>query len=204
MKYLKILAIATAAMALNTALAAGTASASNLRIFGSAANLTVGTVIKASLEKETSTVLEDAFGLTSTTCTGSTVEGKLERNTQEPVGGTGQPRGKIAALTFSPCVDTVDIEAKGELEVRNIAGTTNGTVLSSGAKVKVFNTLFNQNCMATTSSTDIGTLTAATSATSKATIDINGLITMEGCAASNARWTGKYEVTMPLGLVSEP
>jgi hypothetical protein len=34
-------------------------------------------------------------------------------------------------------------------------------------------------------------------------MDINGLIPLEGCSASNARWTGKYEVTKPLGLEVE-
>jgi hypothetical protein len=207
MKYLKIIGLAAlAAMALTAFLGAGTASASNLRIFGSGTNLKVGTTIEASLEKGTSAFLEDAFGLTAVTCTGSNVHGVIERTTQEPVGKTGQPKGKISAggLTFTPCGHTVDVEANGELEIRNIAGTTNGTVFSSGAKVKVFNTLLNQNCIANTGAgTDIGTLTGAKSAITNATMDINGLIPLEGCSASNARWTGSYEVTKPVGLVSE-
>jgi hypothetical protein len=201
MKYLKILGLAAvAAMALTAILGAGTASASNIKVFGAAGNLGVGTEIEATLEAGNSAFLEDAFGLTAVTCTGSTVKGKIERVTP-----TGQPKGKISSLTFTPCGHTVDVEASGELEVRNIAGTTNGTVFSSGAKVKVFNTLLNQNCIANTGAagTDIGTLTGAASAVKNATMDINGLIPLEGCSASNARWTGKYEVTKPVGLVSE-
>lgn len=202
MKYLKILGLAAvAAMALTAFLGAGTASASKViqTTSGSTDTLGVGTVIEATLEPETSAFLEDAFGFTAVTCTGSTVKGTLERVTP-----TGQPRGSISTLDFTNCGHTVDVEANGELEVRNIAGTTNGTVFSAGAKVKVFNTLLNQNCTANTGlGTDIGTLTAAGSPTGHATMDINGLIPLEGCSASNARWTGKYTVTSPTGLELE-
>ena len=202
MKYLKILGLAAvAAMALTAFLGAGTASASNLRIFGSGTNLGTGTAIEATLESGNSALLEDAFGFTATTCTGSTVNGTIERVTP-----AGQPKGKIGTLTFTGCPEkhAVKVLANGELEVRNIAGTTNGTVFSSGAKVSVFNTLLNQTCVAETGEgTDLGTLTGATSAAGKATMDINGLIPLSGCSASNARWTGKYEVTKPVGLVSE-
>jgi hypothetical protein len=143
MKYLKILGLAAvAAMALTAFLGAGTASASRLiqTTAGSTDTLGVGTAIEATLESGNSAVLEDAFGFTATTCTGSTVNGTIERVTP-----TGQPKGKIGTLTFTGCPEKHDVtvEAKGELEVRNISGTTNGTVFSSGAKVKVFNTLLN-------------------------------------------------------------
>lgn len=203
MKYLKIIGLAAlAAMALTAFLGAGTASASVVKektSNGTTDTLGVGAVIEASLEPGTSAFLEDSFGLTATTCTGSTVKGTLEKVTP-----TSQPTGKISTLDFSGCGHTVDVLANGALEVRNIAGTTNGTVFSEGAKVLVFNTLLNQNCTANTgASTDIGTLTAAASATARATMDINGLIPLEGCSASNARWTGKYEVTNTTGLFTE-
>jgi hypothetical protein len=202
MKFLKILGLAAiAAMALTAFLGAGTASASNLRIFGHATNLGVGTEIEATLESGNSATLEDAFGFTATTCAGSEVYGTIERTT--PV---GQPKGKLGILTFTSCPEkhAVKVLAAGELEIRNLTGTTNGTVFSSGARVSVFNTLLNQTCIANTGAgTDIGTLTGATSTTGKATMDINGLIPLEGCSASNARWTGKYEVKKPVGLVSE-
>ena len=130
---------------------------------------------------------------------------RLDRGgTVSRVTPTGQPKGSLSALSFTPCPHTVDVEAKGELEIRNIAGTTNGTVFSIGAKVKVFSTLLNQSCVANTGAgTDIGTLTGATAASSKATMDISGTIPLEGCSASSAKWTGKYDVSKPLGLVSE-
>jgi hypothetical protein len=200
MKYMKILGLAAiAAMALTAFLGVGTAGASSIKVFGAAGSLPAGTVIEASLEAGNSAVLEDSFGLTGTTCTGSTVAGTMSRVTP-----AGSPKGALSTLTFTPCPHTVDVESKGELEVRNIAGTTNGTVFSIGAKVKVFSTLLNQSCIANTGAgTDLGTMTGATAAGSKATMDISASIPLEGCSAASSKWTGKYEVSKPLGLVSE-
>jgi hypothetical protein len=213
MKYLKRLGLAAmSVMALTAFLGVVTASAASLQTFTVGGNdkLGIGTVVEATLEKETSTLLEDAFGFTSVTCTGSTLKSTIYRTTTEkgPVGfpdeTTGNPRGKISTLDFSPCGHTVDVEANGELEIRNIAGTTNGTVFSIGTRVKMFNTLLNQNCTANTQfGTDIGTLTGAHHVLERATLDINGLIPLEGCSASSARWTGKYEVTIQFGLTVE-
>jgi hypothetical protein len=200
MKYLKILGLAVAAaMALTAFPGAGTADASSLKQFGQSTSLPVGTVIEASLEAGNSMVLEDAFGLTSSTCTGSSLAGTISRVTP-----TGHPKGSLSALTFTPCPHTVDVDSKGELEIRNIAGTTNGTMFWSGTKVKLFSTLLSQSCTVNTGlGTDIGTVTGATATSSKATIDINGLLPLEGCSVSNVRWTAKYQFSKPLGLVSE-
>jgi hypothetical protein len=200
MKYLKILGLAAiAAMALTALLGVGTAGASSLKIRGASTSLGVGTVIEASLEAGNSAVLEDPFGFTGTTCTGSSVAGTLSVVTP-----TGQPTGSLSALSFSPCPHTVDVISKGQLKIENIAGTTNGTVFSENAEVKVFSTLLNQSCIAKTGAgTDIGKLTGATAAGSKATMDIEGTIPLSECSASSARWTGKYDVSKPLGLVSE-
>jgi hypothetical protein len=200
MRDLKIPGLAAiAAMALVAVLGVGTAGASSIKVFGAAGSLPTGTVIEASLEAGNSTVFEDSFGLTVATATGSTMAGTISRVTP-----TGQPKGALSVVSFSPSAHTWDVESKGELEIRNIAGTTNGTVFSNGAKWKVFNTLLNQSCIANTGTgTDIGTLTGASSASSKATIDIMGTIEFEACSGSFFRWTGKYDVSKPLGLVSE-
>jgi hypothetical protein len=209
MKDLKIfIPVVVAALALTALSGASVASASALKQFGGGTSLKKGTEIVASLESGNSTFLEDGFGLTATTCTGSTVKGKIERTTSEkgPEGSIGHPKGKIATLEFTGCSHTVDPDPnnKGELEVRNITGTTNGTVFSSGTKVLAFSTLLNQNCLINTGAgTDIGTLTGATSGFTRATMDINALLPLEGCSASTARWTGKYEITQPIGLVVE-
>lgn len=201
MSYPKLLGLAAiAATALTAFLGVGTAGASSIKVFGAAGSLPTGTVIEASLEAGNSTFLEDpSFNLVETTCTGSSLAVTISRVTP-----TGSPKGSLSTLSFSPCAHTWDVESKGELEIRNISGTTNGTVFSTGAKWKVFSTLLNQNCIANTGTgTDIGTLTGATAASSKATIDVSGLIPLEACSASAAKWTGKYDVSKPLGPVSE-
>jgi hypothetical protein len=186
-------------IALVVFLGGGVASASVPKHFGGSA-YGVGTPLEARLELGTTMVLEDAFGLHAITCTGSTIKWNLERVTPE-----GQPKGKVSTLDFAPCPEKHDVtvQANGELEIRNIVGTTNGTVFSSGMKFKFFNTLMNQTCTANSGGgTDIGTLTGATASTSQATIDVNGLLPLEGCSASSLRWTAKYTM-IPLGFVME-
>jgi hypothetical protein len=204
MKHLKALGlVALAAVALGGILSVEVASASVLKQTTASGTdtLGVGTEIEITLEPGNSMVAEDAFGFTASTCTGAIIKGKIDRVTP-----TGQPRGKLSTLDRTGCPHTNDTEANGELEIRNIAGTTNGTVFSSGAKVKTFNTLLNQNCIGNTggAGTDIGTLTGASAPTAKATIHVNGLIPLEGCSASNVRLTGKMEITKPIGLTIEP
>ena len=201
MRYMKILGLAAiAAMALAAFLGAGTASASCLKRFGHSTCLPVGESISASLEAGNSAVLEDAFGITGTTCSESSVAGTLSRVTP-----AGSPTGIISVLSFTGCPHTVHVISKGQLEIRNIAGTTNGTVFSENAEVQVFSTILGMSCIAKTGvSTDIGKLTGATATSSMATIDIEGTIPLSGCSAASAKWTAKYWVTSPPGLVSEP
>lgn len=203
MKPLKTLGLAAvAALLVAGVFGAGTASASGLYKYTTPNPndpLGVGTVIEMTLEKETSLVTEDAFGLTSWTCTGSTLTAKIERVTP-----AGSPRGKITTLDYTGCAHTADVNALGEIEFRNIAGTTNATVFLIGTTVTEFNTLLNQNCAsAAGQGTDIGILTGAKAVNGMATLDLNGLLPLENCNAANARLTGKYWVTNPIGLTVE-
>lgn len=203
MKDLKSLTIAAiAAMALTACFGVGSASATLIQKYTTpSANdtLGVGTQLDFSLESGSSFTTEDAFGFIAVTCTSSNLKVTVERVTP-----TGNPKGKITTLDFSPCAHTVEVESNGELEFKGIAGTTNATVFLIGAKVRVFNTILNQNCTINTGAgTDIGILTGAKSSTGKATLDLNGLMPLEGCAASSTRLTGKYEVTSPLGVTFE-
>lgn len=201
MKNLKIVGlILVMGLMLSVLLGAGTASATKLyKLTTPAANdpLGVGTVIKGEMEAGASAIFEDAFGLTAGTCTSMAGEGKIEKD-------EGTPRGKMSVFTFGGCAHTVDSKVLGELEIRHIAGTTNGTMFSRGTTATVFNTLLNQTCTANTGEgTDLGTLTGATSSTGQATMDINGVIPLEGCSASSARLTGKGVITQPTGLIVE-
>jgi hypothetical protein len=189
MKHLKILGLmAVAAMAV-MAFTAASASATTLAI--GATKQTGAVTIKSSLKTGTSAILKDEFGTTTDTCTTSTVEGKTSTFTGAAVSGP------ISSLTFSNCTHTTTVLANGSLSVTQIAGTTNGTVSSSGAEVTVNSTFFGASAVCKTGAgTDIGTLTGVTSG--NATIDINATI---GCGIlGNSSWTGTYTVTSPTGL----
>ena len=198
MKYLKMLGLAAvAAMALTALLGAGSASAQTLYKYTTpSANdtIAVGTVLTSTLESGTSALLKDTLGGVNDTCTGSEVKGAVGTNTTTDAGGA------ITSLTFTGCSHTTDVLANGELEIKNIAGTTNGTVVSKNARVTIKSTIFGISCTANTGAgTTIGTLTGAKTSTAQATMDINGVITLEnGCGDST--WTGSYLVTSPAGL----
>ena len=198
MKYLKMLGFAVvAAMALTAFLGAGSASAQTLYKYttpSASDSIAVGTELVFSLGAGTSALLKDTSGGVNDTCTGSEMKGKVGTNTTTDAGGA------ISTLTFTGCSHTTDVLANGELEIKNIAGTTNGTVVSKGARVTFKSTIFGISCVANTGAgTTIGTLTGAKSATAQATMDINGLIVLEICGG-DVTWTGSYEVTSPLGL----
>ncbi len=198
MKYLKMLGLAVvAAMALTAFLGAGSASAQTLYKYTTpSANdaIALETELVSSLETGTSALLKDTLGGANDTCTSSEVKGKISTNTTTDAGGN------ISSLTFGGCSHTTTVLANGSLEIKNIAGTTNGTVVSKGARVTVKSTIFGVSCVANTGAgTTIGTLTGAKSSTANATMDINGVITLEnGCGDST--WTGSYLVTSPAGL----
>jgi len=198
MKYLKIIGLAAvAAMALTAFVGAGTASAQTLYTYTTpSANtaIEVGTELVSSLEKETSALLKDTLGGVNDTCTGSEVKGKIATNV------TGDAGGAVSSLAFTGCSHTTDVLANGELEIKNIAGTTNGTVVSRGARVTIKSTIFGVSCVANTGEgTTIGTLTGAKAHTAKATMDISAVITLDN-SCGDSTWTGKYEVTSPVGL----
>jgi hypothetical protein len=207
MKYLKMLGLAAiAAMALTAIIGAGTASATELYTYtssGPAETVAVNTEIVSSLKSGTSALLKDTGGSTNDTCTGSEVKGKIE-NTGGKTSEGKHPSGKISALTFTGCTHTTDVLAKGSLEIKNIAGTTNGTVISKEAQVTVQSTVFGISCTANTGTgTTIGTLTGVKSSTEHATMDINGVINM-GAFCGDSTWTGTYIVTSPTGIYPHP
>jgi hypothetical protein len=184
MKYLKMLGLAAVAAMALMAIGATAASATTLEISGAAQNKTVA--ISASLEPGTSALLKDSAGTTTDTCTTSQVNGSTTVFTGAAVSGP------ISTLTFGNCTHTTTVIAKGSLSVTNIAGTTNGTVSSSGAEVTVQSTAFGASAVCKTGAgTDIGTLTGVKSG--NATMDINGKIS---CGIlGTATWTGAYTVT---------
>lgn len=202
MKHVKHLGlVAMAALALSACLGAGTASATELyKATGGGTNdtQTAGTELVATLKSGTSLKLEDTLGGANDTCTGSELKGKVESTGGE----SSNPSGKVETLSFSGCSHTTDVLAKGSLEVKNIAGSTNGTVISKEARITVKSTIFGVSCIANTGTgTTLGTLTGA-GAGESATFDVNGVVTLEnGCGDS--KLTGTYLVTSPTGLMVE-
>jgi hypothetical protein len=188
MKLTKILGVvAVAAMALMAF--AGTASATTLEKEG--VKQTGAVTIKSSLKSGTSALLSDTAGFFANTCTASNVEGTTSVFTGTTVSGA------ISALSFTSCAtEPVTVDTKGSLSVENIAGTTNGTVRSIGAKVTVPSPFGLLTCVTAASpGTDIGTLTGVK--TGNATMDINAAL---NCGSITAKWTGTYTVTSPVGL----
>jgi hypothetical protein len=195
MKYLKMLGLAAVAAMAFTAFAASSASATTLEVNGVTKNEKV--TITASLEEGTTATLRTTGGLFANTCTTSHVHGATA-----PPYSAHTIGGPIETLTFKNCSEEpVEVVKPGSLDITHIAGTTDGTVTSTGAEVKVpspFGTLI---CKTGTGS-HIGTLTGATNGTTNlthtATMDINGVI---NCGiVPSALWQGSYWVTSPTEL----
>ncbi len=200
MRHLKKIGLA-AMMATALMVVVGASAASGAELYkatAEAANDTqgAGTEITATLKSGTSLLLKDTLGGANDTCTSSEVKGKVE----SAGSSTTNPSGKVSTLSFGGCSHTTDVLANGSLEITNIAGTTNGTVISKGARVTVKSTIFGISCVVhTDEGTTLGTLTGAKAGES-ATLDVNSVVNLEnGCGDSY--FTGTYLVTSPTGLV---
>ena len=174
-----LLAVAAAALMAFT----GTASATQLT---SPAGTVYTSTIKAASEGSTS-LHNTSLGIT-TTCTASTVEGKVESH-----GAATTAAGKISSLTFTGCgVSDVTVLSPGSLEVHTASGSAdgNGTLTSTGAEITVLQTAIGVSCGYKTTSTDIGTRTGGT----PATLSISSAViprTFDSIfCGSSGQWTG--------------
>jgi hypothetical protein len=149
--------------------------------------------IEASLRAGGSVVIKDTNNATVDTCTSSTFKG----STALPF--TGASLTAPGSWTFAVCSHKTSVIKPGTLHFAHIAGTTNGTVSSSGTEVTVESTIFGASCIAKTGAgTPIGTFTGATTSSNPsahALIDINGVIPVGLCG--DAVWSGTYVVTSP-------
>jgi hypothetical protein len=204
---LKSFALAAVMAAAFMALAASTASATELTN-GSGEMITAGTAITSSAEG--TTTLHPPFG--DIECKKSTVEGSTTNTggAAETVNGKikeeePKPGEVIHGLSFTECNATVTILKSGSLEIHTRTGSAdnNGTLTSSGTEVTV--EFIGTHCIFKTSSTDIGTLTGSTNTGGNATLDIEATIPRTGgrsgaFCGSTAQWTGSYKVTSPAAL----
>jgi hypothetical protein len=199
MKYFKILGliVVLGACVMASNVGVGTASATTFYKYTTpGANDALGENITfvQGLSTGFSFLVVDTNGNTSDTCTGMGIHGHLR---------IIPPRVKITSLVPTGCSHTTDTLVPGEFEIKNIAGTTNGTVVSIGMELTVQSTVFGASCIAKTGAgTTIGTLTGAKSSTGTATMDINGVVPMGLCG--DAAMTGTFSVSAPVGLIVEP
>jgi hypothetical protein len=188
MKFTKILGVAAAAALALMAFASTASAATTLEIEGVTQNKEVA--IEATIASGGSVLLADTFGVSQNTCTASTVKG----HTVTPFTGT-TVGGPITTLGWTGCSQgNPTVHKPGTLSVEEKAGTTNGTVRSSGAEVTVPTPFGTITC--TTSNTDLGTLNGVK--TGNATLTINAVLSCTG--VGTAKWTGTYTVTSPKGL----
>lgn len=191
MKHLKMMAtVAMTAMAASAFVGAGSASATTLEVEGMTKNEAV--TIVGSLS-QTSVVLGRTDGSLANTCTEFAIEGTaVSPFTATRVAGSGK------TLAFGSCTRTVTAHKTGTLIGEHIPGTTNATMVSSGAEVTVGSPFGTLNCK-TNEGTHLGSLTGT--ATGHATLHINAVINC-GFLVPSALMQANVTVTSPTGVAA--
>lgn len=191
MKNLKVIAtVAMTALAAIAFVGVGSASATTLEVGGVTRNEAV--TIVGSLASGSSLILATTTGAFANTCTIFEIEGTaVSPFTAARVSGSGK------TLKFGSCTtEPVTAHKTGILIGEHISGTTNATMISSGAEVTVPSPIGALNCK-TGIETDIGILTGT--ATGHATLHINAVINC-GIFMPSARMQGTVTVTSPTGV----
>ncbi len=190
MKHLKTIAtVAMTALAAFAIVGAGSASATTLEVEGVTKNSSV--TLSGSIAPGTSGVLSRTDGSFANTCTGLNLEG----SSVSPFTGT-TVTGAATAFTFSNCERTITTHKAGIIHGEHIPGTTNATVISSGAEVTTGSPFGTLNCK-TASGVHMGTLTGV--ATGHATLHVNAVLNC-GFLVPSAKIQGTGIVTSPTGL----
>ena len=195
MKYLKVFGLAAVVAAAVMAFVAGSASATELTCGSSMCPVGTATQLKS----EGYTIFDSLAGKLE-------CEFEVEGATAN-TGGSGETVNvNISAFSVIRCTDGAKFTVlqNGSFEVHGIAGTSNGTLTSSGAEWTT--ETGGTHCIYRTSATDIGTLTGSnTTSSEKATLDISATIPRIGgrsgaFCGSSTPWTGSFEVTAPKPL----
>jgi hypothetical protein len=181
MKHLKMLCLAAFAAMVLMAIGASSASATTLEREG--VKQTGAVKWPFSLESGTFLKIQKTDGTFANSCAASTVEGTTSTFTGTAVSGPN------STLTFSSCTnEKVVVDAAGSLSIENIAGTTNGTVKWSGAKVTVPSPFGALTCETGTGA-DAGTFTGK--ATGQLTWDFHGVWNC-GFLGTSVTWQGAF------------
>ena len=198
MKHLKILGLAVIAIAMAlAAFGAGGASATRLYKYTSSGSdpLGSGDTYTTAMGPGLSFLVKDTNGGTTDTCTGFHEHGHISTV-------SGHTTMAPTSFVYTGCTHSTIIIKFHTLEIKHIAGTTNGTIVAKGGETTIQSTIFGASCIAKTGAgTTIGTLTGAKSSTGQASIDYNGVISMGICG--DAVWTGTGTISSPLGLMVE-
>ncbi|MDQ2629521.1 MAG: hypothetical protein M3Y75_00910 [Actinomycetota bacterium] len=190
MKHLKMIAtVAMTAMAAFAFVGAGSAAATTLEVEGVTQNKLV--IISGSMMAGTSGILGRTDGSFANTCTTLAIEG----STVSPFTGA-TVTGSATTFGFSNCERPIMTHKAGVIHGTHIAGTTNATVVSSGAEVTTGSPFGTLNCK-TGAGVHIGTLTGT--AAGHATLHVNAVLNC-GFLVPSATLKGIGTVTSPTGL----
>lgn len=197
MKYLKILGLAAlAAMAMTALAGAGSASAAVLCKTSTnpcTSKWAAGTNLEFSLKSGTSAIWKGTFGEVLKTCTNAKLTGQMS-NTGS---GTEAVKIKVTEDSWTSCTVATSTLKLGEIEITNITGTTNGTVVLKGAEFTTNDPLFGDCSYGTGSSgADLGVLTS--SAIGDSVIDVNAELTpVGGACCPDVVWQESFTITSP-------
>jgi hypothetical protein len=163
----------------------GTASATTFENNG----VKVTTLSTLHVTGEGSILLSATGGGLANTCTESTTTMSM----MTTISGASLPV-VVQTWHLNKCTkETVVFDTNGSLTIENIAGTTNGTVRSIGAKMTVPSFFGALTCVtASGAGTDIGTFTGK--ASGSGTLDINAVLNC-GFFLPSAKWEGSETVT---------
>lgn len=194
MKHLKMLGIAAVATMPIMVFAVGNASATTLEVAGVAQNTSAP--LTGSLTPGTKLVIARTDGSLANECEGSHLQGA----TTSPftVADPAEITASVESLSFTSCTRPLTVHRAGVLHIAHQAGTTNGTVTSSGAEWTAGSPFGTLTCK-TGAGVDIGTLTGATTASNPgphAVIDINAILNC-GFLVPSASYKGTYIITAP-------
>lgn len=191
----RLVLVGLAAMAVTAFPVAGSASATTLELTGVAQNQSLPLTL--TLVPGTTTIFKTTAesGFPSNTCTASHIAG----STIWPFTGS-TITAPVSTMTFGQCDRSVTVEKGGTLHIQHIPGTTNGTVTSSGAEIRIQFGGFGYHTAKTGVGTHIGTLIGVKDGHSR--LQVNAVLNT-GFLIPSATWEGEYIVTGPtyLGVV---
>lgn len=128
-------------------------------------------------------------------CTSEVVQGKVESH------GSGvTEKSALTELKFPTCTNNwhVTTVSPGAIENHHLAGTSNGTLTSTGMTIEA--TRFGITCRYATNNTDIGTITGGSPATMHLVAAFPFHSGSPLCGTGTFQLTGNYEVTVPTSL----